>query len=241
MPERLRAQKEPSAKMVLDGRRLVQRYNCVGCHIIEERGGAIRQFYTEMPTMAPPNLRGEGAKVQEDWLYGFLMQPIPLRPWLKVRMPTFSFSDEEATTLVEYFAATAHQQEPFVHIDYAKIPKEYVDAGKLLASTEYFSCFSCHQQGDKKPEGPPEGWAPDLSLARTRLNPDWIVNWLENPQKLMPDTKMPAFFPGGPDDVLGGNEAKQREALRDYLLTLGMGSPQTAAGNDGAAKPGAGG
>lgn len=235
MPPHLRAQKEPRDAKLLAGRRTVQRYNCVGCHVIEDRGGAIRQFYTETPNMAPPILNGEGAKVQEDWLYGFLEQPIPLRPWLKVRMPTFGFSEEEATTLVQYFAADAHQTEPFVHIDYAKLPKDYIEAGKTLASPDYFSCFSCHQQGDKKPEGPPDGWAPDLALAHKRLNPDWIVQWLEDPQKLMPGTKMPAFYPGGPDDILGGDEAKQREALRDYLLTLGV-PPGTLEAQ--AAKPG---
>jgi mono/diheme cytochrome c family protein len=221
MPARLRAQKASRDEKILAGRRMVQRYNCVGCHVIEDRGGAIRQFYTESPNLAPPVLNGEGAKVQEDWLFGFLQQPEPLRPWLKVRMPTFGLSDEESTTLVQYFAADSHMTEPFVHIDYASMPKDFVEAGKQLASVDYFSCFSCHQQGDKKPEGPPDGWAPDLSLANKRLNPEWIVKWLEDPQKMMPGTKMPAFYPGGPDDILDGNEAKQREALRDYLLTLG--------------------
>src|SRR5262249_10127980 len=159
------------------------------------RGGAIRQFYTEAPTLAPPILNGEGAKVQQDWLYGFIQQPIPLRPWLKVRMPTFGLDDKETTTLVEYFAATSDVTQPFVHIDDQKMPTNMSRAGEQLASEDYFSCFSCPQQGAKKPEGPPEGWAPDLSLARTRLNPDWIVQWLEDPQKLMPGTKMPSFYP----------------------------------------------
>lgn len=221
MPPHLLAQQSPADAKILEGRRLVQRYNCVGCHVIEGRGGAIGVFYTESPTMAPPNLHGEGAKVQQDWLYGFLLQPVPLRPWLKVRMPTFEFSSDEATTLVEYFAAVSGVTHPFVYVDDQRIPRSYVEAGDLLASDEYFSCFSCHQQGDRKPEGPPEGWAPDLGLARTRLNPEWIVQWLEDPQKLMPGTKMPSFYPGGPEDIFDGDEAKQREAIRDYLLELG--------------------
>ena len=32
---------------------------------------------------------------------------------------------------------------------------------------------------------------------------------------------MPSFYPGGPEDVLGGKEDLQIQALRDYLLTLG--------------------
>jgi hypothetical protein len=66
-----------------------------------------------------------------------------------------------------------------------------------------------------------DGWAPDLALARQRLNPNWIIKWLKDPQKVQPGTKMPSFYPGGPDDILGGKEDLQVEALRDYIMTLG--------------------
>ena len=210
------------------GRRLVARYNCVGCHIIEGKGGAIRARYQETPQLAPPILNGEGSKVQADWLFGFLKQPVPIRPWLKLRMPTFSFSDTEATTLVHYFGAVDNVQVPFVHVNETQIPIESIAAAQKLVSPDDFNCFSCHQQGDKKPEGPPEGWAPDLSLAHDRLNPDWIVRWLRDPQKVQPGAKMPSFFEvgengkitGGPDDVLDGDGERQIQALRDYLMVL---------------------
>jgi hypothetical protein len=35
---------------------------------------------------------------------------------------------------------------------------------------------------------------------------------------------MPSFFPGGPDDILGGKDDLQIEALRDYIMTLGRNS-----------------
>jgi mono/diheme cytochrome c family protein len=214
-------------RTLVEGRRVVARYNCVGCHVIEERGGAILARYEETPSLAPPILNGEGAKVQPNWLFGFLKHPIPLRPWLQVRMPTFSLSDEETTALVEYFLAQENVEVPFVYVNEDAIPAEYVEAGRLLATPDYFNCFSCHQQGEKKPEGPEEGWAPDLAMAKSRLNPDWIVRWLRNPQALQPGTKMPSFYdfddpdPDGPDDVLGGSDEEQVEALRDYILMLG--------------------
>ena len=37
---------------------------------------------------------------------------------------------------------------------------------------------------------------------------------------------MPSFFPGGPPDVLGGDDEAQMRALRDYILSLG--TPQAA-------------
>ena len=83
-------------------------------------------------------------------------------------------------------------------------------------------------QGAKTPEGPKEGWAPDLTMARQRLNPNWILKWLKDPQKVQPGTKMPSFYPGGPDNVLGGKEDLQIEALRDYLMSIGRGAVPVA-------------
>jgi hypothetical protein len=79
-------------------------------------------------------------------------------------------------------------------------------------------------------------------MAHERLNPDWIIAWLRNPQKIMPGTKMPSFFPGGPPDVLGGDDEAQIRALRDYVITLGMtppSAPPTQAAGVTSAGPGA--
>jgi mono/diheme cytochrome c family protein len=213
-------------KKLVEGRRVIAKYNCVGCHEIEHQGGAIRKRYEDTPTMAPPVLNGEGAKVQPNWLFGFLKKPVILRPWLELRMPTFGLSDEETTAVIEYFLAQDSINLPFVAVDQAALSPEYVEAGHTLSTPDYFNCFSCHQQGDRKPEGPKEGWAPDLAMARRRLNPEWIEKWLRNPQALQPGTKMPAFYnfddetPDGPEDILGGDDAKQVQALRDWVLTL---------------------
>ena len=228
-PAKYHAENDLRGQREVAGRRVVARYNCVGCHIIEGAGGAIRARYQDAPTMAPPVLNGEGAKVQEDWLFNFLKQPISVRPWLKVRMPTFSLSDQDAATLVRYLGALDNVQVPFVHVDESKIPPAYIEAAEQLTTPDYFNCFSCHQQGDRKPEGPPEGWAPDLALARHRLNPPWINRWLHNPQAVQPGTKMPSFYEqdasgkasGGPDDILDGDNEKQIQALADYLMVLG--------------------
>ena len=217
----------------------MQEYNCVGCHEIEKRGGFVRKYY-ENPAAAPPPLNGEGEKVQSNWLYDFLKAPIPLRPWLQIRMPTFGFSDEHATQLVNYFNGLSKVEQPFVYIDDKAMSPENLEAARQLTSPEYFNCFSCHVQGGKNPEGPPEGWAPDLAMARQRLNPNWILKWLKDPQKIQPGTKMPSFYPGGPDNILGGNDDRQIEALRDYLLTLGRATPAPAAAvaaNTAKAKP----
>ena len=66
--------------------------------------------------------------------------------------------------------------------------------------------------------------------AGRRLNPDWIVRWFQDPERLSPGTKMPNFFAderSGPEEILDGDEERQMLALRDYILSLGgAGSPE---------------
>jgi hypothetical protein len=32
---------------------------------------------------------------------------------------------------------------------------------------------------------------------------------------------MPSFYPGGPEDILGGKDDRQIQAITDYLMQLG--------------------
>jgi len=213
---------------IVAGRRMVNYYNCVGCHIVENRGGYVRRFYSEDEiNFAPPILNGEGFKVQPEWLFTFLQGPTPIRPWLKIRMPTFHFTNAEDDSIVNYFTAMSDVNVPYMFINTNLIPPAELQAGAKLMTKDYFNCFSCHQQGDKKPEGPQSGWAPDLALAHQRLNPDWILKWIENPSAIQPGTKMPSFYPGGPDDILGGKQDEQIRALRDYIFWFGTHPGQT--------------
>ena len=205
------------------GRQMVQRYNCQGCHQIEGKDSKIVAYY-ESRHLAPPPLDGEGDRVQPRWLYNFLMKPITMRPWLQVRMPTFPFTDKEVLSLVRYFGSIDKQERPYIFVDAEGVPKENIEIGKLLASKKYFNCFKCHQQGQKPPEEEEEAsWSIDLVLGKDRLNPDWIVKFLKDPKKINDRTKMPSFFfakDAGPEEVLQGDEEKQIQVLRDFLLTL---------------------
>jgi mono/diheme cytochrome c family protein len=136
-------------------------------------------------------------------------------------MPTYYFSDEEAIIMERYFSKVAKQEFKYEYVEDRKIPKDMLQAAKLLYSKDYFDCFSCHQIGDKKPEGDPSGWAPDLTVAWQRLKPEWIENWIRDPQAIQPGTKMPSYYPDSyPDDILGGDPEKQIRAMKDYLMSL---------------------
>ncbi len=210
---------------VLTGERLVFWNGCRNCHEVEGRGGVIRDLFNEdNQSYAPPILTGEGAKVQPPWLYGFLKAPSPLRPWLKLRMPTFHFSDDDAGTLVKYFASASRQSFPYFTLELQPLqPARAAEASKLFGALQ---CTKCHVVGKLAPKQDPRSAAPDFLLARQRLRPDWIPLWLRNPNALMEGTRMPSFWDPDPEVAaphrsFGGDKRAQQEALRDLLMHLG--------------------
>lgn len=216
------------------GRRLVKKYNCSGCHEIEGTGGDYRDVIIaheglgEMVAkqFAPPPLKAEGARVYPDWLFTFLKEPSDIRYGLKVRMPTFGLSDDEATTLVEYFSALDDEPFPYETLEVPTPTRAELRVGKQIF--DELQCISCHpSQGEVIPEGSDKAGRPDLSLAKERLKPDWLIDWMKDPQAFQRGTAMPQAWPlvGGQHmavDGYAGNDAeKQIQLVRDYMISLG--------------------
>lgn len=199
----------------------------------------------EARAFAPPVLSGEGRKVRAAWLFQFLNRPETLRPWLRVRMPIFPLSAEEAQTLARYFAAVDRQPFPFERDEEADeefiaarqaATPGYLQRAQRLFSSRDVNCASCHVRGSFRPQGDPSGWAPDLARARERLRAAWILEWLTSPQRLQPGTKMPAFFPEGEQryqEIFPGPPEKQIRALKDYVLTIGRRPAQNSSATTG--------
>jgi cytochrome c2 len=170
-------------------------------------------------------IRREGAKVNPDWLFRFLKEPSPIRPWLSVRMPTFHFDDPAATDLVKYFVALEDET-----LRFRSQMVDRSDHQDLQAGAQVFrdlQCQKCHVVGNQMPGGTPADWAPDLALAHDRLQRDWIVEWLRDPQKWLPGTRMPNFFfyydEGEQKYVeLMPNGELKAGLVRDYVLSLGQ-------------------
>jgi cytochrome c2 len=229
-------QLKPAEFQIERGRWMVKELNCIGCHIVEAQGGAIRA--TDIPAgMEPPMISGlptqlrQGQRTQPDWLFDFIKAPQTgeIRPWLHVRMPTFGLTDGEANSVVKYFALEGKAQFPYQSPKIDTSP-EHLAAGKQLF--EQLKCALCHIVEGKAlgkplseiPEEDLPRLAPNLSLAHKRLQRDWLVNkWLVEPLAQVPGTRMPQFEYGTAvaPNILGGDGRKQIEALVDYVLMLG--------------------
>ncbi|MCZ6690150.1 MAG: c-type cytochrome [Planctomycetota bacterium] len=186
---------------------------------------------SEVPGLLPPVLVGEGKKVQPGWLFGFLKNPVELRPWLDVKMPTFAMTDSEAAALVAYFSALEEEELPYEHIkeketSYVrgiteKTFPDYLERTRRLLNSSEAQCTNCHIVAGKKPTEDPASLAPDLSFARERLRPHWIRRWLRNPASLQPGTKMPVPLWGEDfKKYLNLTDTQQIEAMKNLLYHL---------------------
>jgi mono/diheme cytochrome c family protein/cytochrome c2 len=208
-----------------DGMKVAYKFGCVNCHQIDGLRGNILGMYADDINQGPPRLVNEGHRVQADWLYHFLADPgqQKIRPWLKVRMPTFNLSTEDKNRLIAGFQQGAKQPTFVETSEFVKWePGERDETLKLFKA---LNCVQCHTEGFTK-EQP---LAPDLRKAGKRLRPTWIKKWITNPQMILPGTTMPSFF--GDDgktpiepSYFGGDADKQITGLAKYVIELSSGS-----------------
>jgi mono/diheme cytochrome c family protein len=203
-----------------EGRTLVHRRNCVGCHVIEGSGGDFVKLVAD-PSLGPPLLTPEGARVQHDWLYSFIRGPITIRPWLAVRMPTFGLDDQNINGVINYFGGISNKMTPFETHEAIRTASSDPAAGKQLF--DLLKCQQCHVLGAIPKDQPTSNLAPDLRMAYERLQPDWIKEWLKKPSDIVPGTRMPAFWPDYPKSFyphMGNDAEAQIRAIRDHIMTF---------------------
>ena len=228
-PKVAQVQRSKRKDAIIDGRNLVRRRNCVGCHEIEADGGAYVELVDD-PSLGPPMLTPEGAKVKPEWLYAFFRAPITIRPWLEVRMPTFGLDDAHWNGVLEYFAAISDTVGPF--------RTHETTAGRATTGTgeelfDLLRCQQCHVLDTIPADQDVANLAPDLRMAPERLQPDWVLDWLIRPLDIQPGTRMPTFwseYPGSFYPQFDQDADAQIEAIRDYLWTF-TGGPSPMQGN----------
>lgn len=235
-----------------DGLRVVHKYNCQGCHVVEgmwqplpdehpareahekeKRAleGRILAYYAEDETFGPPPLVTEGSRIWPNFGYTFLNDPSwkHLRPKLKVRMPTFQMSSEEINKIVAYWGNYGGVELPYSEQKSISMTPENQRAAQALFSK--LQCANCHAVGqpvsaaDMADNSSSKGLAPDLALAYGRLRREWIIELLKDPNKMIPGARMPGFWPemnSPAPEILGGNSQKQLEVLADYVLMIGQ-------------------
>jgi len=160
------------AMILARGRELTNKFNCVSCHWIENNVPQVQQYYKpdELLTKAPPPLRGQGNKVQFDWLFNFFRNVENLRPLLYqhdgIRMPSFPATDSEFSAIIAYFNAVSNKEATDLKKDLDPVIK-YIDGERAKTNPL--------PPSDK--DWPGDDWyrRPEFELAKTRLT-KWAMD-----------------------------------------------------------------
>ena len=225
---------------IQEGWWIVKKYNCMGCHQFIPGQRTILmglKQYQDAQEQLPPKLLTEGARVDPEWLRKFLSNPAlsttdtnrdGVRPYLKVRMPTFSFSDNELRKLVRFFQALSQQPMPYIPEEVPTLTAKETDMARSLFSSTAAPCLKCHATGD--PNHDKIATAPNFLLAKERLKPDWVERWITDPQAVSPGTSMPSglfkeqnnqwVFAGPTPPTFNGYAGDHRKLLVDYIFQL---------------------
>jgi mono/diheme cytochrome c family protein len=195
------------AKRIAHGRELTLKYNCVSCHVIEENVPQIQQYYdpTLLTDVAPPSLRGEGNKVQFDWLFNFFKNVEPLRPLLikTIRMPSFPATDQEWSDILAYFNTISVKESKDLHRHLDPVFK-YIDDEMKIADAK-----SLEGEAPAEPSSASKGPKPATTqAARQEPRPPTAAPPARNPRDIWPG-----------DDWYTRNEfASAAEYLRKWSL-----------------------
>ena len=182
------------------GRALLVQLNCVGCHRVRDG---------ERPEMLGPDLTNVGTKVSRQWIYKWLKEPrtvtdasgnvtvngyetggIP-------RMPQFRLSGQELHDLSAYLSTLKSKPVQPYHFDprvTAAGKTDPADQGELRFRQMF--CSTCHslsvtRAGTTSLIGGDVG--PELTKVGSKVNPDWLIAWLRDPQAYLVHSKMPRY------------------------------------------------
>ena len=208
IPESKLPEKTPAYLAVSKGERFIHTNNCLGCHKIDGEGGAIwtataawleevagsenSQDISLVQSFSPPLLNTEGRKVQPDWLLDWFQNVSMIRPHLQVRMPSYDFTHKEWNGVIDYFQSKDGMSLTYENPhSFSQVSNSYLAGQKIQ---EEGACINCHFYGSMKPRQDALTWAPNLVLTKERLRPEWLIELFNNPQSVMPGTKMPAPY-----------------------------------------------
>ncbi len=161
--------------------------------------------------MLGPDLTNVGNKVSREWLYKWLKEPRTITDASgsvavngyeteeEPRMPQFRLSEAELQALSAYLSSLRtkpvepYRFDPGVLAALEKKP-DLADQGEVRFREMF--CSTCHslavtRAGETKLIGGDIG--PELTKVGSKVNRDWLVAWLRNPQAHLPNSRMPRY------------------------------------------------
>lgn len=240
---RLVAAQEKYPSPFAERQQRLERAGCAKCHQrdtdrpspMEEIGSTLGgAFLQETPFLRAPRLTNPHQKFTRAHLASTVREGAPSLRGARYtyRMPVFG---PDAATLLQALAEADGElpDAPDTPEPVVTDPTIGTLHGAQLAGFQGYSCASCHVWNGRLIGSPdPAAIGPDLTRTADRIRRDWFDRYLESPMRFHPGTPMPGVFPHGKPamlaSVLGGDAAKQKDALWAYL-TMGKDAPSPTA------------
>ena len=214
--------------------RQIAALRCASCHNFNGEPSLLSQTHAETKSLVAhlegqderliqsrPPLTHMGAMLHSSYLRKMLLgtaKPRP-RPWLEMRMPAFTHHADRLTPGLAHHHGLRESQP-----DSAKPDPALVKIGQKLVGVEGYACITCHAINDQKAIAAFEVQGINFGLTHQRLRPDYYHQWMFNPSRLVPDTKMPRYTnadgSGVSAEILDGDSRKQFEAIWEYLKSV---------------------
>lgn len=215
--------------------RQIEALNCTSCHAYNGRDSLLTKTHGETKSLldhikiaderliqSRPPLTHMGAMLHTGYLEKMLLgvaNPRP-RPWLEMRMPAFPlYAKQMAQGLGQQHGLPASEPSK------EKGAADQVEIGEQLVSMTGYACVTCHAINEKPALAAFEVQGINFGITHERLRSGYFHQWMFNPARLVPDTKMPRYT--NPDDgtglrpdILEGNSYKQFEAIRQYIQSV---------------------
>jgi hypothetical protein len=168
---------------------------CRSCH---------RFSLNEQYSKKGPDLFYAGNKYYQVWLENFLQSPVVIRELAytsqsdlidkkpKVNWSHISLTKGESKRVSKFLMTLRTSGLEMGKVDKKKLSRGERSQGKILFERN-FGCISCHRALNLV--GKIRGGVSGSSMVDSglRLNPDWVFNWLKNPQKFFSESGMPLY------------------------------------------------
>ena len=178
----------PQAQKLNRAVQLVRNSGCYGCHRIEGWD------HIRKPA---PSLKKVKGKLNHDWIVRWVRNPKSFND--HARMPAqfhqgntesaeyTSYQEAELFAISDYILSLSEDYKP----SYYAPTGGNVERGRNLFYA--VGCLGCHGM-EEFPEGRRRfGSAPDLSTIGSKINQQWLGQWLKNPRHYRKDSAMPSL------------------------------------------------
>ena len=182
---------EPASADVAAGKAAFEAKGCVDCHYTD--GPAKEKTIDDQLAKKGPELWYAGSKFQKDWLAGWLVDPKPIRLLKFGSLTEDNPGDHpkleggEAASVSDFLMSLTSAD-----VEAGKVKPKKNPKGRQIFIKK-MPCSGCHQYAGRKNKIAGGRSGPSLVEAGVRLNPDWILAYLQKPKVFKPVKRMPVF------------------------------------------------